>query len=124
MKSFLIAFAFLGPALQAHSHIEDIEISDELKFEKVYAGFDIKMILPNDSLYPLELASIKLGTALNLSLSKKVSIYSHGAIQWSSNHNSFAIAAFVLSIKLTDKLKLRVRLPLTATTFTRAHPIT
>ena len=124
MKSFLLAFAILGLALEAHSQIAEIEISDELKLEKVYAGFDTKMILPNDSLYPLTVASIRLGTALNLSLSKKVSIYSHGSIQLSSNHNSFAIAAFVLSIKLTDKLKLGVGLPPTATTFTRAHPIT
>lgn len=124
MRKFLIAIAILGISLKANAQIENIEISDELKFEKVYAGFDSKMILPNDSLIAIANASIRLGTALNWSVSNRVSIYSHGALQWSNAHQPFAITAFVVNIQLTKKLKLATGLPPTAITFTRPHPIT
>ena len=124
MKNFLLVLAITGISLEAFSQIENVKISDELKFEKVYAGFDTKMIVPNDSLIANANASIRLGTALNLSLSEKVSIYAHGALQLSSAQEPFAITAFIVNIQLTTKLKLEVGLPPTATTFTRPHPIT
>jgi hypothetical protein len=124
MKIFLIAFAILGLALKSNAQLGNMTISDALKFEKIYAGFDTKTILPNDSLYSISVVSMRLGLALNWRLSEKIFIYSHGAIQWSNKYTPYAITAFVLYINLTDKLKLGIGIPPTATTFTRAHPIT
>lgn len=124
MKIFLIALAVLGIALHGHPQVKNIALSDVMKFEKVYAGFDTKLTLPNDNLYPLSMTSLRLGTAINWTLTNVFSVYAHGAIQGSSTHKSFAIAAVVLYVKLTQRLQLGMGLPPTATTFTRPHPIT
>jgi len=119
-----MAFVILGIAPQGHSQLDNIEISEEIKLQKVYAGFDAKLTTPNDSLYPLAMNSMRLGCALDWSLTNKVSAYAHGAIEGANTHKSFAIAAFVLNVKLTQELQLGVGLPPKATTYTRAHPIT
>jgi len=124
MKSYFITLLLFGFSLQVKSQIQNIRLNDSLNFEKIYAGFSSSMLVPNDSLKATSLASIRVGTAISWRLSESVSIYSHGALQWSNQYQPFSITAFVLNIDVSKRLKLALGLPPTATTFTRPHPIT
>lgn len=106
------------------AQITNVKFGDDLLLEKVYAGFDSQMILPNDSLATTAYTSLKLGSALSWKVTEELSVYSHGVIQWSNTNPTLSITALILNYKLSDKLKIGVGLPPTATTFTRAHPIT
>ena len=105
------------------AQIENISFGEELVFEKIYAGLDSQMILPNDTLAIIPYTTFRLGTAVSWHITDNLSFYSHGALQWSNSHPTFSITAFVLNYQLSDKVKIGVGLPPTATTFTRAHPI-
>ena len=122
LQLFLVAMFLIS--LEAAAQIENVRFSESLNFEKIYVGFDSKVIIPNDSLVAISSASLRLGSALTWDLDKSISIYTHGAIQWSNVHDPFAITAFILNVNVTHRLKLALGIPPTATTFTRAHPFT
>ena len=106
MKTFILVIAILAITFPGYAQLENIIINQDMKFEKVYAGFNSTVSVPNDSLYPISMTAIRLGTALNWSVSNTFFVYAHGAIQASNLDKPFAIAAFVLYTQLTKKLQL------------------
>lgn len=124
MKNCIFFLSLLFISINSNSQITDIELSDDLKLDRVYLGLVSKTDVNTIGFQSHNYVSLQSGLMLTYVLSKKLKLNSFGVLKLQSNEQTKGFTAYEVIYDIFENVSWHLGVMSTPTTELRPNPTT